>query len=199
MASFAAPGALSAGTSQGVPPFWTGFRHKTAAKFRAQGDAVRPRKRARLVKKWCPWRALEQRNSRIFSRAKTRRFGAPLGEMSDFPGSKSPDFQVFWVHTQTHRHTDRQRTSGPGGTPPPRRKISARGWTLAPPHSNNLSAPSGAEKMEYFITFPASALVWKAFLGTSSGHFWRHLPPRGPFPWAPARGYPPFGPVFGIK
>ena len=27
---------------------------------------------------------------------------------------------------------------------------------------------AGAEKMEYFITFPASALVWKALLGASS-------------------------------
>ena len=95
--------------------------------------------------------------------------------------------------------TDGQRTNGPGTPPPPRRKFSARGRTLAPPHSNKLSAVPGAEKMEYFITFPASALVWKALLGASSGHFRAHFPPRGPSLWPPARGVPPFGPVFGLN
>ena len=77
-------------------------------------------------------------------------------------------------------------------TPPlPRRKISARGRTLAPPHSNKLSVVPGAEKMEYFITFPASALVWKALLGASSGHFWGHYLPREALPEAPGQGGAP--------
>ena len=74
------------------------------------------------------------------------------------------------------------------GTPPPRRKISARGRTLAPPHSNKLPAVPGAEKMEYFITFPASALVWKALLGAPSVHFGSDFLPQGALPWPPARG-----------
>ena len=50
--------------------------------------------------------------------------------------------------------------------------------------------------MEYFITFPASAVVWKALLGASSGHFGAHWPPRGA---SGLGGVPPFRPLFGIR
>ena len=50
---------------------------------------------------------------------------------------------------------------------------------------------AGAEKMEYFITFPASALVWKALLGAPSVHFGSVSLPEGAFPWALAKGGAP--------
>ena len=58
---------------------------------------------------------------------------------------------------------------------------------------------AGAEKMEYFITFPASALVWKALLGASSGHFWAHFLPLGASLLAPGQGVPPFWAGFRSK
>ena len=54
---------------------------------------------------------------------------------------------------------------------------------------------AGAEKMEYFITFPASALVWKALLGAPSVHFGRGSSPQEP----PARGGTPFWTGFWHK
>ena len=58
---------------------------------------------------------------------------------------------------------------------------------------------AGAEKMEYFITFPASALVWKALLGAPSVHLRSDFSPQGAFPWPPARGVPPFWTDFRHK
>ena len=96
--------------------------------------------------------------------------------------------------------TDRQTEDKlPWRTPLSRRKNVVRGGARAQfPHSNKLSA-SGAGKMEYFITFPASALVWKALLGAFSEHFWAHSPPPGAHSGPRPGGYPPFGLVFGLN
>ena len=124
----------------------------------------------------------------FFRRQKLALLARHWGKRAIFRAQKA---RIFGCSGCTHRQTDTQRTSHPGGTPPPRRKISARGRPLAPPHSNNLFALPGAEKMEYFITFPASALVWKALLGASSGHFLGSFPaPKAP-PCGPRPGGTP--------
>ena len=121
---------------------------------------------------------------RYFLQAKTRRFEVPMGKMSDFRASKNLIFPSGFCDTQT------DGGQIPLGTPPLTQENRSPWRTAcAAPHSNKFSV-SCAEKMEYFITFPASALVWKALLGAPSERFWGRFPTLGALS-GPSQGVPP--------
>ena len=146
----------------------------------------------RLAKQRCPWEALWQRNSWIFW-AKSRRFEARVSKTSELSGSKALVLMASPVDRRTEDKWPRHPPLHAGKSQP------VGGRSRPPTPTNKLSVVPGAEKIEYFITFPASALVWKALLGLPSVHFGSDSSPQGAFPWTPARGYPPFGPVSGLN
>ena len=57
---------------------------------------------ARLEKQGHPWKALCQRDSRIFFWGKSRQFEAQISRTSEIPSSKNPIFMASPVDTQTH-------------------------------------------------------------------------------------------------
>ena len=133
----------------------------------------------------------------LFSQGKTRRFDAPMGEMSDLLGSKSPDFSVFWVDRQTHTHT--QRTSHPGGTPLHAGKSQPVGGRSRPPTPTNSLLCQARKKWSTSSLFQPPHWSGRHFWGRPRGTLGLISRPWGPFLWPPARGVPPFWAGFRPK
>ena len=118
-----------------------------------------------------------------------------MSKTSEIPGSKNPIFMASPVD----RHTDRRRTSRPGGTPLHAGKSQPVGGR------SRLPTPTTSLLCQARKKWSTSSLFQPPHW--SGRRFWaRHRctlgaiprlrgPSLGPWPG----GYPPFGPVFGIN
>ena len=116
-----------------------------------------------------------------------------MGKMGDFRASKKPVFRQTFV---TDRQTQDKSRWGP---PPSRRKIVARGGPRARPPTPTNSLCPARKKWSTSSLFQPPHWSGRRFWGRPRGTLGRIPRRRGPSLWPPARGYPPFGQVLGIK